>query len=205
MTMSSGHMCVCRPRRGLLRASSWSVSARVLKSCCCPLRWCFSVGDDPHANARGLSHRRDSNRLALVRRCGAGCRRPAETDYAERGSALSQSTARAPGLALAPVRQRGDTDAACYACSDSCNSRADLWSKTWCDGMVACGDIVRHDLYDAALMAALIRLFFPSFDPAPTVENFGARLKQAQQPEDRAEREQWLEATFNQPAKHRPS
>lgn len=61
---------------------------------------------------------------------------------------------------------------------------------------------IRLDAYHlVGVMTALIRLIFPGFNPAPTVENFGARLKQADRPEDPSERQQWLAATFNQPAK----
>jgi hypothetical protein len=54
-------------------------------------------------------------------------------------------------------------------------------------------------------MIELIRILFPSFSPAPTVENMGARLIQSDHPEDRAEREAWLEATFNQAPRRRRS
>jgi hypothetical protein len=41
-------------------------------------------------------------------------------------------------------------------------------------------------------MTSLIRFFFPNFAPAPTVENFGARIEKGEMVENDLEREEHL-------------
>jgi hypothetical protein len=49
-------------------------------------------------------------------------------------------------------------------------------------------------------MTTLIRLLFPHFDPAPTVENFGARIEAGEAVGDDREREEHLNEVLDQSA-----
>jgi hypothetical protein len=48
-------------------------------------------------------------------------------------------------------------------------------------------------------MTAFIRLIFPNFDPAPTVENFGARTSKIPNVADDRELEKQLDELLDQP------